>query len=131
MTDVTYLNPDGLPHNPAFSQGVSVGPGQRTVYVGGQNAVAADGSVVGEDIATQTTQALRNVELVVAAAGGGLENVVWWSMVVLQGQPIGPAVGAFGQVWGQRGNPPAITVSFVAGLGRPEFLLEITAIAVV
>ena len=91
----------------------------------------ADGSIVGDDVATQTTQALRNVELVVAAAGGGLENIVSWAIVVLQGQPIGPAVEAFGQVWGQRGNPPAITVSFAAALGRPQFLVEITAVAAV
>ena len=39
MTQIEYMNPEGLHRNPAFSQVVTVNPGCRTVYVGGQNAV--------------------------------------------------------------------------------------------
>jgi enamine deaminase RidA (YjgF/YER057c/UK114 family) len=35
------------------------------------------------------------------------------------------------KVWGTRPDPPAITVAIAIGLARPEFLVEIDAIAVV
>jgi enamine deaminase RidA (YjgF/YER057c/UK114 family) len=44
-TRITHHNPAGLPRNPAFSQAVSVEGPTRTIYVGGQNAVDADGTV--------------------------------------------------------------------------------------
>jgi enamine deaminase RidA (YjgF/YER057c/UK114 family) len=34
-------------------------------------------------------------------------------------------------VWGNRPNPPLITMLFVAGLAHPDFLAELDAIAVV
>jgi enamine deaminase RidA (YjgF/YER057c/UK114 family) len=38
---------------------------------------------------------------------------------------------AFQRAWGQRPDPPAITVAIATGLARPEFLVEIDAVAVV
>ena len=103
----------------------------RTIYVGGQNAVEADGTVASQDLAAQTTRALQNLELVLADAGARLEDVVSWSILVVAGQPLGEAVAAFQQAWGARGEPPAITVAFVAGLASPRFLVEVNAVAVV
>jgi enamine deaminase RidA (YjgF/YER057c/UK114 family) len=66
------------------------------------------------------------------AAGGDLEHIVSWTIYVVQGQPIQPGVEAFQRLWGSRTNPPpTITVVFVAGLGHPDFLVGISAIAVV
>jgi enamine deaminase RidA (YjgF/YER057c/UK114 family) len=120
-----------LPGNPAFSQAVSVQGPTRTIYVGGQNAVEADGTVASQDLAAQTTRALQNLELVLADAGARLEDVVSWSILVVAGQPLGEAVAAFQQAWCARGEPPAITVAFVAGLASPRFLVEVNAVAVV
>ena len=130
MATVTHLNPQNLPRNPAFSQGVRVDGGASTIYVGGQNAVDAAGEIVGDDIATQTTQALRNLERVLAEGRAGLEHVVSWTISVVAGQDLRAAVGAFAAVWGSRGEPPAISVTIVAGLANPAFLVEISAIAV-
>jgi enamine deaminase RidA (YjgF/YER057c/UK114 family) len=41
------------------------------------------------------------------------------------------AFAGFQQVWGARGEPPAITVASVAGLANPRFLVEVSAVAVV
>jgi enamine deaminase RidA (YjgF/YER057c/UK114 family) len=49
----------------------------------------------------------------------------------VQGNSPGPAFEVFRRVWGNRPNPPTITVLFVAGLANPEFLTEIDAIAVI
>ena len=47
----------------------------RTIYVGGQDAVDADGNVVGVgDLAAQTAQILRNIKVALAAAGAGPEH---------------------------------------------------------
>lgn len=129
---VQHLNPEGLPQNPAFSQGISVSGPHRTIYVGGQNAVDAAGNIVGSgDIGAQSKQTYANLRLVLQAAGADLEDVVKWTIYVVEGQPIGPGLAAFQEAWGTRQNPPAISVIFVASLGNPEFLVEIDAIAVV
>ena len=130
MTSVKRLYPSQLPRNPAFAAGVSVDGPQRTVYVGGQNAVQADGSVAGPDISTQTDQALRNVELVLAEAGAALSDVVHWRIALVQGASLRDAFGAFQKYWGTDAEPPAISVDIVVGLANPAFLVEITAVAV-
>jgi enamine deaminase RidA (YjgF/YER057c/UK114 family) len=43
---ITHINPEGMHKNPAFSQAV-VAEGGKTIYIGGQNGVGADGTVVG------------------------------------------------------------------------------------
>ncbi|AET63551.1 hypothetical protein Mhar_0160 [Methanothrix harundinacea 6Ac] len=50
---------------------------------------------------------------------------------MVAGQPLQPGFEAFMRAWGRRPNPPAITMAFVSGLARPEYLVEIDAVAVV
>lgn len=52
---IKYLNPEGLHKHPAYSQVViTEGPG-RTIYIGGQNGINANGEIVGKgDIARQS-----------------------------------------------------------------------------
>jgi enamine deaminase RidA (YjgF/YER057c/UK114 family) len=129
---VEHLNPEGLHQNPAFTQAVVVTGPAKTIYIGGQNAVDANGEIVGKgDMGAQSEQAIKNVTLLLEAAGATWENVIKWTIYVVQGQPITPGFEAFQKTWGKRPNPPAITVVFVAGLGNPDFLLEIEAIAVI
>lgn len=129
---VQYLNPEGLHQNPAFTQVVSVSGTVKTVYVGGQDALNANGEVVGKgDLAAQTEQIFHNLELALRGAGARLEHVVKWTIYVVQGQDIRSGFGVFQQVWGERPNPPALTVLVVAGLANPEFLAELEAVAIV
>ncbi len=53
------------------------------------------------------------------------------AILIVQGQPLEPGYAAFQQIWGERPNPPTITAAYVSALARPEFLVEIDAIAVV
>lgn len=130
--NVQHLNPEGLHRNPAFSQAVVVSGDARTVYIGGQNAVDVSGKIVGKgDLRVQTEQALHNLQTALAAGGAGLEQVVKWNIYVVQGQSVQAGLEAFQQVWGQRSNPPAISVLFVAALAHPDFLVEIDAVAVI
>src|SRR5215212_6307153 len=129
---VEHLNPETLHRNPAFSQAVVVSGAVKTVYVGGQNAVNNAGEIIGRgDIAAQTKQVLHNLQAALAASGAGLEHVIKWNLYLVQGQPLQPGLAVFQRVWGNRPNPPAITMAMVAGLANPDFLLEMDAIAVV
>jgi enamine deaminase RidA (YjgF/YER057c/UK114 family) len=129
MPGLSHLNPDGLPRNPAYSQAVRVEPGAALIFVGGQNGLDGDGHIA-EGMRAQTEQALRNVATAVEAGGSSLERVAKWTMLVVRDAPIAEALAAFGEVWGQRGEPPAISVAQVDGLANSTFLIEIDAIAV-
>jgi enamine deaminase RidA (YjgF/YER057c/UK114 family) len=129
---VEYLNPAGLPTNPAFTQVVAVTGPNRTVYVGMQNSVDAEGRIVGrDDIAAQTEQVLRNVGTCLSAAGAGPGHLVHRTIYVAHGQPIPPGVAAFQRWWGDRPHPPASTVVFVSGFTPTEYPVGIEAVAVV
>jgi len=129
---VEFLNPDGLPRNPAFSNVAVVSGSVRTIYIGGQDAIDAEGNVVGAgDIAAQTEQVLRNLRIALAAAGAGPEHVVKWNVFIVDGQDFRSGYAAFQRVWGDRPNPPVITAAMVKGLAHPDFLVEMDAFAVV
>jgi enamine deaminase RidA (YjgF/YER057c/UK114 family) len=130
---VDYLNPDGLISSPAFTNVAVVSGPVRTIYIGGQDAVTADGEIVGRgDLAAQTTQILRNIETGLAAAGAGWEHLVKLNIFVVEGHDVRSGFEAFQAIWGNRPNPPLITVAVVRALGPgPDFLAEIDAIAVV
>lgn len=129
---VSYINPDDLHKNPAFTNVVAVTGQVKTIYIGGQDAVDASGTIVGKgDIKKQTEQVLANLQAALKAGGAELENVVKWNLYIVQGQPLQPGFEAFQQLWGRRPDPPVITAIFVSGLANPDFLVEMDAIAVV
>lgn len=129
---VEFLNPEGLHRNPAFSNVAVVSGSVRTIYVGGQDAVDAQGNIVGiGDIAAQTEQVLRNLRTALTAAGATPEHVVKWNILVVEGQDFASGYAVFQRVWGDRPDPPVITAAVVKGLAHPDFLVEMDAIAVV
>jgi len=132
MGQVQYINPETLNKNPAFTNVIVASGPVRTIYVGGQDAVDVSGKIVGKgDFKAQTEQILKNIQVALAAGGASLEHVVKWNLYVVQGQPLIEGFEVFQRIWGNRPNPPAISVMFVAGLAHPDFLAEIDAIAVV
>lgn len=129
---VERINPDGMHKNPAFSQMVLLPAGARTAIIGGQNAVNAEGEIVGKgDLAKQTEQALKNLVTCLEAVDAGVEDLVQVKIYILAGQDLRAGFGAWMKVWGQRADPPAVTGLFVSGLANPDFLIEIEAIAVI
>ena len=130
---VELLTPDGLVKSPAFSHVAVVSGPVRTIYIGGQDAVTADGENVGKgDLAAQTTQILTNVKTALAAAGAGPEHVIKWNLLLLEGQSIQDGFESFQRAWPKLSTPPPlITAAFVSALGHPDWLVEMDAIAVV
>lgn len=117
--------------NPAFSQMVVLPADARVAIIGGQNAVNAEGEIVGKgDLAQQTEQALKNLVTCLEAVDAGVEDLVQVKIYVLAGQDLRAGLGAWMNVWGQRPNPPTVTGMFVAGLANPDYLIEVEATAV-
>ncbi|WP_022883620.1 RidA family protein [Glaciibacter superstes] len=126
---IERIRPEGLVHSPAFSYVAVVPAGATTIYVGGQNSVAADGSLVGEgDVAAQSTRALENVKIALAAAGATIEDVVQWTVLFVDGVDLSAAYGAIATELASD-EPALVTGARVAGLGVAGALVEIAAVA--
>jgi enamine deaminase RidA (YjgF/YER057c/UK114 family) len=123
---IEQLNPAAMAGNSAFAQG-TVATGRRIVHVGGQNGVDGDG-VMADGAAAQTGQALRNVLTVLAEAGADQADVAKLTVHLVESADVRAAFGAVAGVWGQ--HPTATTVLRVAGLARPDALVEIDAVAI-
>jgi enamine deaminase RidA (YjgF/YER057c/UK114 family) len=127
---IRHINPEGLHRSPAFSQAVVVEQPAKTIYIGGQNGVDADGRVVGPTVGEQAGQAFRNLATILESEGANLGNIVHWSIAVVDGHGFDEGFAAFQEIWDPADPPPAITVHVVAGLA-PQVLVEIDAVAVV
>jgi enamine deaminase RidA (YjgF/YER057c/UK114 family) len=128
---VQHLNPEGMHNNPAFTQAILLPLGARTLLIGGQNAVDANGQIVGKgDIAAQTTKALENLQLCLKAGGATLGQLVQVKLYLKGDVDLRPGFGAWMAVWGTRPNPPVVSAIRVMGLAVPDYLIEIEAIAV-
>jgi 2-iminobutanoate/2-iminopropanoate deaminase len=123
---ITHINPDGLHQTPAFSQGVII-EGGKTLYIGGQNGILPDGKLVGDDFASQTEQAYRNILEVLKSVEASQKNVAKLTIFVVKGQNILEGFAAAQNVWGN--FPVAVSVLIVDGLAFPGALVEIEAIA--
>ena len=111
----------------AFSQAVRSG---TQLWIAGQVAVAEDGTPVGVgDPETQAEQVWTNLEHVLAAAGARLEDLVSTTTYIVDRAYRDAATQAR-----RRHLPgpdyPTNTLLIIDGLGRPEYLIEISAIAV-
>ena len=128
---IEHLNPDGMYKSPVFSQGIILPASARILLIGGQNSVNAKGEIVAKgDIARQTEKALENLQTVLKAAGGRLEDLVKVTIYIQQDADLRAGFGAWMAVWGDRGNPPTVSGIRVAALTNPDFLIEIEAQAV-
>jgi enamine deaminase RidA (YjgF/YER057c/UK114 family) len=130
MSEITRLRPDGLVHSPAFTHVAVVPPGATTIHVGGQNAVDAEGVLVGgDDVAAQTRRVMENLRCALAAAGASVHDLVSVVVVILDTADLAAAYPAAAA--GLEGAAPLVQVVRVAGLSVPGALLEVSAVAAV
>jgi enamine deaminase RidA (YjgF/YER057c/UK114 family) len=124
---IQHVNPASLHRNPAFTQVITVTSASRLVFIGGQNGIDTSGLVVGDDLQSQTAQALRNVIAALQAVEANPSNVVRLGIYIVDGQDVRQAYAAAQAVWGA--HRTAITVLVVSKLANPAFLVEIEATA--
>ena len=122
---IEHVNPPSMHSNPAFSQG-TIAPAGRTLYVGGQNGVTADGTLL-EGIEAQTQQAMRNLLTVLEAAGATPADVARLAIYLDANVSAEDGFRAAMPIWG--GQPTAVTVLSVPKFARPGVLVEIEAVA--
>lgn len=126
----TLLRPEGLVQSPAFTHVAVVPPGMTTVYVGGQNAVTGDGTLVGEgDVAAQVRQVMANVRTALAAAGATVDDLVMMNVLLVDSVDVTAAYPAAAE--GLEGATPLVVAAQVARLGVPGALVEVSAVAAV
>jgi enamine deaminase RidA (YjgF/YER057c/UK114 family) len=131
MEGIQRIRPDGLVSSPAFSHVAIVPPGATTVYVGGQNAVDAGGTLIGDgDVAAQSVRALENAKTALAAAGATIHDVVQWTVLFVDGADLAAGYGAIASQLASE-EPALVTAARVTGLGVPGALVEISAVAAI
>jgi enamine deaminase RidA (YjgF/YER057c/UK114 family) len=127
---IQHVNPDGLSKNPAFSQAIiTLGQG-KTIYIGGQDALDANGQIVGkDDLKAQTKQVMQNLQTALEACGCSFDHVVKMGIYLVHGQDLRPAFEVAQQFMSKSKEQPTVTGFMVPGLAHPDYLLEVDAIA--
>ena len=127
-----YINPDNMVKPRGYSHAVSVSGNYKTIYIGGQNAIDQNGNLIGKNsFKEQTEQVLINIEKILEHANAKIEDIIKLNIHILSGQNPIEGFEVFQKRWGMIKDLPIVTVIFVAGLGNPDWLVEIDAIAVV
>ena len=127
-----FVNPPGL-YNPApngYSHLALFPKGWRIILPAGQGGETEE-QFLSEDFATQLTQAVRNTETVLAAAGATIADVAKFTLYVVDHdkEKFWIIREEFDRVWGDR--KPAWTLAPVPALALEGMLVEIDVIAVV
>lgn len=113
-----------------FSPAVSIEASGRLVFISGMTARRADGSLRGAgDVAEQTRQVCENIRAAVEAAGGTLKDVCQVTVYLRHMTDSGRVNGVRRSYFGS--PPPASTIVEVSRLASPDFLVEISAVALV
>jgi enamine deaminase RidA (YjgF/YER057c/UK114 family) len=119
-----------MPKSVGYSQVAKV-TGGAIVFVAGQVALERSGNLVGtDDFRAQVQQVFENLKAAIEAAGGTFDDVIKLNSYFLDLSRL-PEFREVRDKYVNVNNPPASTAVQVARLFRPEFLVEIEAIAVV
>jgi len=124
------LIPNTMPKSVGYSQVATV-TGGTIVFVSGQVAFDKLGNVVGkDDFRAQVQQVFENLKAAIEAAGGTFDDVVKLNSYFLDLSHL-PEFREVRDRYVNVKNPPTSTAVQVPRLFRPEFLVEIEAVAVV
>jgi 2-iminobutanoate/2-iminopropanoate deaminase len=121
------LNPSTIaPPGGRYTHAIEVPPGARWLVVSGQVGVAPDGSTP-PDIGGQTENCFRNISAILADAGMSLADVVKITVFLTDEGDIAGFRAARERMTGEA--LPASTLVVVSRLVRPEWRVEIEALA--
>jgi reactive intermediate/imine deaminase len=124
MSQRRPILPPGLTPNPAFSPAIQVG---ELLFISGQVSQDNDGKTVGVgDCEAQTRQIMSRIRTIAEAAGAAMADVVKITTFLTDIANY----QAFSKVRSETfpSSPPASSTVIVAGLVRPEFLVEAEAV---
>jgi enamine deaminase RidA (YjgF/YER057c/UK114 family) len=127
---IELINPEDLPPPRGYTH-VTVATGSRLVFIAGQEPEDEHGNLAGPgDLAVQARQVFANVGRALAAADARPDQVTKITIFVVRYRrehlPVIEAARA--ELFGT--HEPADTIVGVEALSRPEYLIEVEAIAV-
>jgi 2-iminobutanoate/2-iminopropanoate deaminase len=128
------FNPETMAKPTAgYSQVAEVGAG-KIIYIAGQAALDKSGNLVGkDDFRAQLQQVFENLKAAVEASGGDFNGVI--KLNYYCAASVDPSqmsvVREVRDKYVNTANPPTSTFVFVQRLVRPEWLIEVDAVAVV
>lgn len=126
------IRPESLPTPSGFSYAIS-SVGSRAVHFAGHTAVDAEGAIVGAgDIAAQTEQALKNLEVTALAAGVAPSDLASMTIYVTDVEAYQRSLKEIGRVYRRHFGTyyPAMTLVQVERLWDEQAMIEIVAVAV-
>ena len=130
FAQVKRTNPPSLSTPTGYTHIVEVIGPNRTIYISGQIAYDKDGKVVGAgDMKAQAEQVFKNLQAALAAAGAKFSDVVKMNSYITDMSKVQAVRDVRARYF--KDATPASTFVQVAGLVRPELLLEIEVTAVV
>jgi enamine deaminase RidA (YjgF/YER057c/UK114 family) len=131
--DQDILNPPSLARPSGFSHGVLT-TGGRLLFLAGQTASDAEGNIIGVgDLVAQYTQVLHNLQVVVEAAGGTMQNIVKMTIFVSNRDDYRAHLKPLGQVHRTyfSNHYPATALLEISRFFQDGALIEIEGIAVI
>ena len=128
----TLINPETMPPAKGFTHAVLPAAG-KTVYLAGQIAANASGDVIGATFSAQYDQALANVVLALAAAGGAPNSIVSLVVYTTSMQDYRNELREVGVAHRKHlgRHFPAMAMLGVTELYEPAAQVEIIAVAVI
>ena len=126
------VNPPSLAAPSGFSHAV-VADGGRVVFLAGQVALAADGTITGGTVTEQFERALANLLEALRAAGGGPEHLASLTVYAVDLGDYREHGREIGAVWRRLAGReyPAMAAIGVSRLWEPAALVEIQGHAVI
>jgi enamine deaminase RidA (YjgF/YER057c/UK114 family) len=129
------FNPDTMPKPAGRYSQVAEVSGGKTVYISGQIPLDRSGSLVGkDDFGAQAQQVFENLKAAVESAGGDFHSVIklnYYFPASLDTAAQLPVLRGILDRYIDPVHPPTGTFLVVNRLGRPEWLIEVEAVAVV
>jgi enamine deaminase RidA (YjgF/YER057c/UK114 family) len=125
------VNPASLAAPSGFSHAVTA-TGGRIIFLAGQTAVDAGGTVIGGGIVAQFERALGNLLTALAGAGGRPEHLAKLTIFATDPEDYRAHAGEIGRVWRRLvgRDYPAMALIGIVRLWDVEALVELEGIAV-
>lgn len=109
-----------------YAQGVEVLAGARMVFCSGQLGIGRDG-IVPDDVEGQARLCFRAIVAILSEASMSLADLVRLNAYVTSAQFLGGYMNVRDEFVSN--PPPASTLMIVQGFARPEFKVEVEAVA--
>ena len=126
---ITTLQPASVvkPYKNRFSHGKLIPAGAEWLFTAGQTGVSVDGEI-GKDIEQQADHAMKNLHSIIVEGGMTNDDVIKMTIYYLDPAHLPIIVEARNRYFGQDFRPASTAIG-VSALARPEYLVEVEAIA--